>query len=153
MYFILKGSHAVAVRSSTFSYTRLAHSARKWEWNLCHILWHTKGLRFCAPHVPLLQKLADIEIDLYLLRWVQSCLTSSTLSSRVHHLRLPLYKSSLASLKDHYLALFILHLNDVVHFISEGSEANIYADNIAHWKQMLLPISITQYFTQPFHQV
>ena len=111
---------------------------------ICVIFFDIQKSFDSVPCVPLLQNLADIGIDLYLLGWIQSYLTN-----RMQYVVVVVGASSpiLQVLPQGSLLgpllFFFFHLNDVVHCISEGSEANIYADDIALYLELSGLLRIT----------
>ena len=86
-----------------------------------------------VPHLSLLQKLEQIGINPYILRWVQSYLTErrqfvvveGSCSSTLQVVSGVPQGSVLGPL------LFVVYLNDVADCISGGSKINLFADDIA----------------------
>ena len=106
---------------------------------ICVIFFDIQKAFDSVPHVALL--LADIGIDLYLLRWIQNYLKNGMQYVVVEGASSPTLQVLSGVPQGSVLGplLFILHLNDVIHCISEGSEANIYADDIALYRTIRSP--------------
>ena len=97
-----------------------------------------------VPHIPLIQKLANINIDPHILKWLQNYLTDRKQfvalegSSTLQVLSGVPKASVLGPL------LFIIYLNDVVHCISNSSKMNLFADDIALYRIIR---SVDDYFS------
>ena len=93
------------------------------------------------PHAPLLQKLADIGINPYLLRWIQSYLTNRKQYVAVEGASSPMLQVLSGVPQGSVLGplLFLLYLNDVAHCISGESQVNFYADDIALYRIIRSP--------------
>ena len=94
-----------------------------------------------SPHIPLLEKLSEIGLDPYILRWIKSYLTNreqfvvvdGTSSSPLDVLSGVPQGSVLGPL------LFIIYINDVVQQVSDGSKINLFADDIALYRIIYSP--------------
>ena len=108
---------------------------------VCIIFFDIRKAFDSVPHTPLLQKLLDIGLNPYLLRWIESYLTNReqfTVVNGYSSTSLPILSgvpqgSVLGPL------LFIVHINDVVNQILPDSNINLFADDIALYRTINSP--------------
>ena len=103
---------------------------------ICVIFFDVKKAFDSVPHIPLLQKLADLNIDPYILKWIQDYLTERRQYVAVEGSSSPILNVLSGVPQGSVLGplLFIIYLNDVVHRISNCSKINLYADDIALYR-------------------
>ena len=84
-------------------------------------------------HLPLLQKLEQIGINPYILRWVHNYLTEREQFVVVEGSHSPTLEVLSGVPQGSVLGrlLFVIYINDVANCISGGSKINLFADDIA----------------------
>ena len=89
-----------------------------------------------VPHLPLLQKLEQIGINPYILRWVRNYLTEREQFVVVEGSHSPTLKVLSGVPQGSVLGplLFVIYINDVANCISGGSKINLFADDIALYR-------------------
>ena len=103
---------------------------------ICVIFFDVQKAFDSVPHLPLLQKLEQLGINPYILRWIKSYLTERKQYVVVEGSSSPTLKVISGVPQGSVLGplLFIIYLNDVVDCISGGSSINLYADDIALYR-------------------
>ena len=94
-----------------------------------------KALNFdTVPHLPLLQKLKQIGINPYILRWVRNYLTEREQFVVVEGLHSPTLKVFIWSSPRFCSRPLVFYINDITNCISGGSKINLFADDIALYR-------------------
>ena len=108
---------------------------------ICVVFFDVQKAFDSVPHLPLLQKLEQIGINPYILRWVQSYLTERKQYVVVEGSCSPSLKVLSGVPQGSVLGplLFIIYLNDVSNCISGGSKINLFADDIALYRVVTNP--------------
>ena len=106
---------------------------------VCAIFFDVQKAFDSVPHAPLLQKLADIGINSYLLRWIQSYLMNRKQYVAVEGASPSMLQVLSGVPQGSVLGplLFLLYLNNVANCISKDSQVNFYADDISSCRQIL----------------
>ena len=126
-------------RSSTSALISVIHdwlNALNNGHEVCVVFFDVRKAFDSVPHIPLLQKLSDIGLNPFILRWIKSYLTNrkqfvvvdGSSSTPLQVLSGVPQGSVLGPL------LFIIYINDVVSQISGGSKINLFADDIALYR-------------------
>ena len=98
------------------------------------------------PYMPLRQKLEEIGINQFILKWVQSYLTERkqyvAIEGSSSNILQVLSGVPQGSVLDPLL--FIIYLDDVVSYISADSRINLFADDIALYRVINFPDSYAE---------
>ena len=108
---------------------------------VCVVFFDVRKAFDSVPHAPLLEKLSEIGLNPYIIRWIKSYLTDreqfvvvdGSSSTPLQVLSGVPQGSVLGPL------LFIIYINDVVWQISNGSKINLFADDIALYQIIYTP--------------
>ena len=108
---------------------------------VCVVFFDVKKAFDSVPHVPLLEKLSEIGLNPYIIRWIKSYLTDreqfvvvdGASSDPLQVLSGVPQGSVLGPL------LFVIYINDVVQQISNGSRISLFADDIAQYRIIHTP--------------
>ena len=116
---------------------------------ICVVFFDVQKAFDSVPHIPLLQKLANININPYILKWVQDYLTDRRQYVAVEGSSSPTLNVLSGVPQGSVLGplLFIIYLNDVVHHISNCSKMNLFADDIALHLQLKKYLTILYPFS------
>ena len=108
---------------------------------VCVVFFDIQKAFDSVPHLPLLQKLEQIGINPYILRWVQSYLTERRQFVVVEGSCSPTLQVVSGVPQGSVLGplLFVIYLNDVADCISGGSKINLFADDIALYRIITNP--------------
>ena len=89
-----------------------------------------------VPHLPLLQTLERFDVDKYILRWIKDYLLHRSQLVCIDGCMSPSLPAISGVPQGSVLGplLFISYINDVTSVISEGSEINMFADDIALYR-------------------
>ena len=111
------------------------------EFEVCIVFFNISKAFDTVPHLPLLQQMEKLNLNPFLLRWIESYLRGRTQHIVVDGCQsqvLPVISgvprgSVLGSL------LFICYINDVASVASEGSDMSLFADDIALYRVIKTP--------------
>ena len=108
---------------------------------VCVVFFDVQKAFNSVPHLPLLQKLEEIGINQFILKWVQSYLTERKQYVAVEGSSSNILQVLSGVPQGSVLGplLFIIYLNDVVSCISAVSKINLFADDIALYRVINSP--------------
>ena len=107
---------------------------------VCVVFFDVKKAFDSVPHAPLLEKLSEIGLNPYIIKWIKSYLTDreqfvvvdGSSSNPLQVLSGVPQGSVLGPL------IFLIYINDVVWQISSSSKINLYADDIALYRTIYI---------------
>ena len=126
-------------RSSTSALIDVLHDwfkALDDGFEVCVIFFDVQKAFDSVPHIPLIQKLANININPHILKWLQNYLTDRKQFVALEGSSSPTLQVLSGVPQGSVLGplLFIIYLNDIVHHISSSSKMNLFADDIALYR-------------------
>ena len=123
-------------RSSTAALISVIHdwlSALDNGHEVCVVFFDMRKAFDSVPHIPLLQKLSDVGVNPFILRWIRSYLTNRKQFVVVDGSSSTPLKV-LSGVPQGSVLGPLLFINNVVSQISGGSKINLFADDIALYR-------------------
>ena len=100
---------------------------------ICVIFFDVRKAFDSVPHIPLLNRLAEIELPPVIIRWLKNYLTDRVQFVAIEGAQSDILPVISGVPQGSVLGplLFITYINDIAALVSEGSKINMFADDIA----------------------
>ena len=112
---------------------------------ICVIFLDVRKTFDSVPHIPLLNRLAEIELPPAIIRWIKNSLTDRVQFVAIEGTQSDILPVISGVPQGSVLGplLFITYINDIAALVSEGSNINMFADDIALYRIIKSPLDYT----------
>ena len=109
---------------------------------ICVIFFDVRKAFDSVPHIPLLNRLAEIELPPAIIRWLKNYLTDRVQFVAIEGAQSDILPVISGVPQGSVLEplLFITYINDIAALVSEGSKINMFADDIALYRIIKSPL-------------